>query len=138
MGKEKPQGKFDIVFVDAPCSGSGTWRRSPDQRFALTREKLATYIAAQSELLAEGATLVKPGGRLVYITCSLFLAEAEDQITAFRKAHPGWRALVYRGILQGRGLKVLPESGSALKDCLLLTPGAHGSDGFFVAILEKL
>lgn len=130
-------GTLDRVILDLPCSGSGTWRRSPDQRFGLTKEKLATTIATQKALLAEGAALVKPGGRLIYITCSLFQAEAEDQVSTFLDGHAGWGLLDYRDILERREIKTIPDSASSLKGALLLTPGRHGTDGFFVALLEK-
>ncbi len=130
-------GTMDRVILDLPCSGSGTWRRSPDQRFGLTKEKLAGTIATQKALLAEGAALVKPGGRLIYITCSFFQAEAEDQVSAFLDGHAGWGLLDYRGILERRDIKTIPDSASSLKGTLLLTPGRHGTDGFFVALLEK-
>jgi len=130
-------GKMDRVVLDVPCSGTGTWRRSPDGRLRLSRDKLEKYIEVQKKLLAEGAQLVKPGGWLVFITCSLLKAEGEGQIETFLAAHKGWKCLDYREILARRGLETIPESASTLKDCLLLTPARHGTDGFFTAVLAK-
>ncbi|MCH8173003.1 MAG: hypothetical protein IIA70_06820 [Proteobacteria bacterium] len=130
-------GRIDRVILDLPCSGTGTWRRSPDGRFRLTGEKLKGYQEAQKALLAEGAGLVKSGGRLVYITCSLLKSEGEAQITGFLGAEKGWKCLDYREILKERGLREIPESAAHLRGCLLLTPAQHGCDGFFVCVLEK-
>jgi len=129
--------KMDRVVLDVPCSGTGTWRRSPDNRFRLTPDKLAGYIKIQKKLLVEGAEMVRPGGWLVYITCSLLKSEGEGRIEDFLEGNKGWRTLDYREILENRGLNDIPESASTLKDCLLLTPARHGSDGFFVSVLEK-
>jgi 16S rRNA (cytosine967-C5)-methyltransferase len=130
-------GKIDRVILDLPCSGTGTWRRSPDGRFRLTKEKLKGYLEAQKALLAEGAGLVKTGGRMVYITCSLLKSEGEAQITGFLGAEKGWKCLDCREILKNRGLQEIPESASDLPGCLLLTPARVGTDGFFVCVLEK-
>ncbi|MCH8348296.1 MAG: RsmB/NOP family class I SAM-dependent RNA methyltransferase [Proteobacteria bacterium] len=130
-------GRIGRVILDLPCSGTGTWRRSPDGRFRLSGEKLKGYQELQKALLAEGAGLVKSGGRLVYITCSLLESEGEAQITGFLGAEKGWKCLDYREILKEHGLRKIPESASHLPGCLLLTPAQHGCDGFFVCVLEK-
>lgn len=79
-------GSADLVFLDVPCSGSGTWRRHPDARWRLTPEDLDTYCSAQASILKRGAELVKPGGRMVYITCSILARENEEQVTRFSAA----------------------------------------------------
>ena len=107
-------GPFDIVLCDAPCSGSGTWRRSPEGKWSLTPERLADLNAIQSAILEEAARLVAPGGRLVYVTCSLLRAENEDRITGFLAAHPGWS----QGLTRRIGLD-------------------EGADGFFLCHLQK-
>lgn len=122
------KGKMDRVLLDVPCSGTGVWRRHPDSRLRLTPEKLEDYKAAQKALLGEGAALARPGGRVVYVTCSLLKEENEDQTEAFLKENPGWRL-----VSPEEG----PESAGSLDGTLLLTPADHGTDGFFVAILEK-
>ncbi len=126
-------GKMDLVVLDVPCSGTGIWRRSPDARLRLTPEKLETYQTQQRALLSEGACLVKPGGRLTYITCSLLEAENETQIEAFLTAHQGWKIRDFREDGGLKDIKSLARTGGAL----LLTPNSHGTDGFFVTVLEK-
>ncbi|GAB5446372.1 RsmB/NOP family class I SAM-dependent RNA methyltransferase [Gymnodinialimonas sp.] len=83
---------FDVVLTDVPCSGSGTWRRDPEAKWRLTPQVLDALVKTQCEILDHAADLVRPGGRLIYMTCSLFEAENEAQITAFLTRHKGWRA----------------------------------------------
>ncbi|MDE1904238.1 MAG: RsmB/NOP family class I SAM-dependent RNA methyltransferase [Alphaproteobacteria bacterium] len=130
---KKHKASFDRVFVDAPCTGTGTWRRNPDAKWRLTPEDLAELTALQAEILDSAARLVKPGGRLVYATCSLLREEDEEQVEKFLAAHadftllPAWR--VWRDTIGGKP----PDKGAMLR----LTPARHGTDGFFVAILER-
>ena len=132
------RGHADLVVLDVPCSGTGTWRRNPEARWRLTPEHLARYVAAQRALLDEGAELVKPGGRLLYITCSLLSAEDEDQITAFLAANPDFRLVPYGDIWRQKLRSAQPETRSSLEGALCLTPASHGTDGFFVACLQKI
>ncbi len=120
-------GKADAVLVDAPCSGTGTWRRNPEARWRLTNAELTRLTALQARLLDVAAGLVRPGGRLVHVVCSLLDAEGADQVAGFLARSPGWRA----------DPPVLP-AGRAHGAGLLLTPGHDGTDGFFVARLERL
>lgn len=106
---------FDRVLVDAPCTGTGTWRRNPDARLRLAEADLAELLPKQVLLLDQAASLVRTGGRLVYATCSLLAEENEDQVTAFLSRH----------------------SDFAQGDVLVLTPARNGTDGFFAAILER-
>jgi 16S rRNA (cytosine967-C5)-methyltransferase len=106
---------FDRVLVDAPCTGTGTWRRNPDARLRLTEADLAELLPKQSAILDQAAPLVRTGGRLVYATCSLLFEENEAQVTAFLARHPHF--------IQG--------------EVLSLTPARHGTDGFFAAVLER-
>ncbi|MGH6969131.1 MAG: RsmB/NOP family class I SAM-dependent RNA methyltransferase [Stellaceae bacterium] len=130
---KRHKASFDRVFVDAPCTGTGTWRRNPDAKWRLKPEDLAELTALQAEILDSAARLVKPGGRLIYATCSLLKEEDEQQIEKFLTAHtdfallPAWR--VWRDAIGGKP----PEKGAMLR----LTPARHGTDGFFVAILER-
>ena len=117
--------KADGVLIDAPCSGTGTWRRNPEARWRLTPERLARLGAMQTQVLDIGAGLVKPGGRLVYIVCSLLDAEGSEQVAAFLSRHPGWSTAPIEpgiGTLHGLGQR--------------LDPATHGTDGFFVACLR--
>ena len=116
----------DLVLVDAPCSGSGTWRRNPAGRWRHTRERLERLVSLQQHLLDIGAELVKPGGRLVYAVCSLLSREGAGQIAAFLDHHSSWiseAAPIAGGRPDGAGL--------------LLTPGHDRTDGFFVARLRR-
>lgn len=126
-------GKMDRVLLDVPCSGTGVWRRNPDARLRLTPEKLEGYCATQAALMEEGAGLVKSGGQLTYVTCSLLSEENEARIEAFLKNNSGWKLVDYREGFTGK----IPETGASIPETLLLTPGQHGTDGFFVANLMK-
>jgi 16S rRNA (cytosine967-C5)-methyltransferase len=120
------RGSADVVLVDAPCSGSGTWRRNPEGRWRLTPERLDRLVALQRRLLGIAAELVKPGGRLVYAVCSLLCREGAGQIDGFLEDHSSWirdEAPIAAGRSDGAGQ--------------LLTPGHDRTDGFFVARLRR-
>ena len=120
------QGQADLVLVDAPCSGSGTWRRNPEGRWRLTPERLRRLVGVQARLLDLGAAMVRPGGKLVYAVCSLLKQEGAGQIDSFLERHSSWVAEATpmpAGRLDGRGI--------------LLTPGHDATDGFFVARLVR-
>lgn len=119
-------GSVDCVLVDAPCSGSGTWRRNPEGRWRLTPERLERLVAAQSRLLDIAATMVRPGGVLVYAVCSLLSREGSGQIAAFRARHSSW-------IREDAPI----EGGRDDGEGRLLTPAHDGTDGFFVARLRR-
>jgi len=116
----------DLVLVDAPCSGSGTWRRNPEGRWRLTPERLDRLVEVQHRLLDIAAQLVRPGGRLVYAVCSLLSREGAGQIERFQASHSSWIS-DETSILGGR------RDGSGR----LLTPGHDRTDGFFVARLFR-
>ena len=115
-------GQADAVLVDAPCSGTGTWRRNPEVRWRLSPAELARLAALQLRLLDLAATLVRPGGRLIYVTCSLLDTEGADQAEAFLLRHPEWRA-------QRPELPAGTPRGAGLR----LTPAHDQTDGFFIA-----
>ena len=115
-------GQADVVLVDAPCSGSGTWRRSPEGRWRLTPERLDRVVALQAKLLDLAAPLVKPGGVLVYATCSILGREGAGQAAAFLGRHSAWG-------VQDVGF----EGGRVDGVGRLLTPSHDATDGFFVA-----
>jgi 16S rRNA (cytosine967-C5)-methyltransferase len=116
--------------VDAPCTGTGTWRRNPDARLRLSEDDLAELLPKQVAILDQAAALVRIGGRLVYATCSLLSEENEDQVTAFLARHPGF---VLVPLARAWSFGAPPSPG----DYLALTPARHGTDGFFAAVLER-
>ena len=126
VGLADLEGRADVVLVDAPCSGTGTWRRNPEARWRLTPERLARLCTMQAHVLALAAPLVRPGGRLVYAVCSLLEEEGAAQVSAFLKDHSGW-------VHVGDAI----AAGRALGSGRLLTPAADGTDGFFVAALDR-
>lgn len=131
------EGRMDLVLIDAPCTGSGVWRRRPDAKWRLKPEMLAARQAEQAEVLDRGAALVKPGGRLAYITCSLLPAENGDQVEAFLARHPGFKLMPWRTLWEEAFGTPTPPSADGSDETLLMTPLDHGSDGFFVAVLER-
>ena len=124
-------GKFDRVLVDAPCSGLGTLRRNPDLKWRQTPQDIDELTAKQRAILTRAAKLVKPGGRLVYATCSLLSAENEQIADAFLAAHPDYRLLDASEILAQQ--QVALATGQYLR----LLPHLHQTDGFFAAVFEK-
>lgn len=126
------RGKVDRVLVDAPCTGFGTLRRNPDLKTRQDASSLAELNAKQAAILAAAASLVKPGGRLVYGTCSPLAEENEDIVTAFLAGNPGFRLVPVKPVLERQGLNV-----KGAGDYLHLMPHVHGTDGFFAAILER-
>jgi 16S rRNA (cytosine967-C5)-methyltransferase len=131
------EGKMDLVVIDAPCTGSGVWRRRPDAKWRLKPEMLETRLAEQRAVLDQGAALVKPGGRLAYITCSILPPENRGQVDAFLERHPEFKILPWWELWRAAiGTEPLP-SADGLDDTLLMTPRSHGTDGFFVAVLER-
>ena len=134
--------RMDCVFVDAPCSGTGTWRRRPDTKWRLKPGSLETRIAQQTEVLAEAAKYVRPGGRLLYATCSFLVEEDEDRVAEFLDSHQGWRALdageqvAASGLLTDEGVAMV-RSYAGADGSLRLTPRRAGTDGFFFAVLQR-
>lgn len=120
---KRQKEKFDVVLVDAPCSGTGTWRRNPDMRWTVFGPDLSELLGIQAEILGKAARAVKPGGRLVYATCSLLSDENEDQISAFLAAHTDFM--------------VKPVDAALGDPYMRLSPLRHQTDGFFAAVLEK-
>jgi 16S rRNA (cytosine967-C5)-methyltransferase len=130
-------GSFDRVLVDAPCTGSGTWRRNPDARTRTTQQDLRELCGKQGEILAMGAQLVRPGGSLVFATCSLLPEEDEDQVTRFLASRPDFAAVPLGRAWARAGLTGEPP-GPADAPHLLLSPASHGTDGFFCAVLDRV
>ena len=129
---------FNIVLVDAPCSGSGTWRRKPDAKWRLKPDVLAARIKDQQTVLAMAARAVKPGGRLVYVTCSILADENNDQISQFLKANAHFSIRPWRKVWAEVIDTAAPRaSADGRDDSLLLSPAMHGTDGFFIAVLQR-
>ncbi|MDC0081188.1 RsmB/NOP family class I SAM-dependent RNA methyltransferase [Emcibacteraceae bacterium] len=120
------KGKMDRVILDVPCTGTGTWRRNPESRWRISQEKVNNYVKVQRALLEEAWDAVKVGGRIAYMTCSILKAENEEQIERFLLNH----ATSVLVPIKKNGIEQL--SGT-----LQLSPFSRGTDGFFVAILEK-
>jgi 16S rRNA (cytosine967-C5)-methyltransferase len=127
--------RFDVVFIDAPCTGTGAWRRRPDAKWRLRPASLAQRVEEQRALLALAAPLVKPGGRLVYVTCSVLPEENVDQLASFALSHPEFASLPWREAWADLGGE--PPSSACGDAALLLTPAGHGTDGFFIAVLTR-
>lgn len=130
-------GRFDRVLVDAPCTGSGSWRRKPDAKWRLTPESLENRRNDQRAVLDHAARLVKPGGRVIYVTCSVLPQENRQQIEWFLSAHEGFSVVPFATVWRAASLTEPPASADGRTDTLLLGPASHASDGFFVAVLEK-
>lgn len=126
------RGKIDRVLVDAPCTGLGTLRRNPDLKSRQTAAGLAELNAKQKSILAAAASLVKPGGRLVYGTCSLLTEENEEIVSDFLAANPDFKLVPASEVLKRQGITV-PGTGEYLR----LYPHVHDTDGFFAAVMEK-
>jgi 16S rRNA (cytosine967-C5)-methyltransferase len=124
-------GKLDRVLVDAPCSGFGTLRRNPDLKWRHEARAVAELAAKQKRILEAAARLVKPGGRLVYATCSVLREENEAVAEAFQAASPGFEPLSCAALLEGQ--RIALDTGERLR----LWPHRHGSDGFFAAAFQR-
>ena len=132
-------GRADLVLIDAPCTGTGTWRRNPDAKWRIRPGALAERLKQQEAVLERAASLVKPGGRVAYVTCSVLAEENGDQIRTFAGRHPDFsvekpanvtKALGERAYLFGRAVLISEEG-------LLMTPRRTDTDGFFVSMLRR-
>ncbi|RZJ88125.1 MAG: RsmB/NOP family class I SAM-dependent RNA methyltransferase, partial [Brevundimonas sp.] len=140
-GVEDMVGQADVVLVDAPCTGSGTWRRRPEDAWRLKPEDVDRMHTLQKAIVARAAKLVKPGGRLVYVTCSMLTAENEATMDAFEEDHPGFAPVAIADALAspnftdaGRNrLAELAKGGHRLR----LSPATSNTDGFFAAVYER-
>ncbi len=130
-------GKMDRVVVDAPCTGTGTWRRRPDTKWKLTPELLAQRQSEQAALLLEATTYLKPGGTLVYITCSILPEENDDQISAFLAASPGFETADIARAWRSALITDLPEGLATAAGGICLTPRRTNTDGFYLHLLRK-
>ena len=134
INKQDTGGKgFDRVLVDAPCSGTGTWRRNPDHKWRLTPQTVDELVALQQSILYSAVRLVKPGGRLIYATCSILARENKNQIEQFLKTFPNFFVVPMPTVWGAEN----PNPCPVQTDMLQLTPHDHKTDGFFVAVLER-
>jgi 16S rRNA (cytosine967-C5)-methyltransferase len=127
--------KIDRVVVDAPCSGSGTLRRNPDLKWRFDESELQRLTAVQLDVLRASARLVKPGGRLVYATCSLLSVENQDVVAAFLSEHPEFAVVPAAEVLRSQGIQV--DDAERFAPWFVMLPHLHDTDGFFAAVLEK-
>jgi 16S rRNA (cytosine967-C5)-methyltransferase len=127
-------GKVDRVLVDAPCSGLGTLRRNPDMKWRQKPEDIVELTAKQTNILQSAATLLKPGGRLVYATCSILPEENSGIVNAFLAAHPEFERVPAESVLVQQGVSA---DGLTAQGDLQLRPDRHGTDGFYAAVLQR-
>jgi 16S rRNA (cytosine967-C5)-methyltransferase len=132
------EGKMDLVVIDAPCTGSGVWRRRPDAKWRLSPQMLEARLAEQRAVLDQGTVLIKPGGRLAYITCSVLPPENRDQVNAVLARHQNFKVVPWRQLWETAIPVAPPPSADGSEEMLLMTPLSHGTDGFFVAVLERV
>ena len=139
-GVEDLVGGADLVLVDAPCSGSGTWRRRPEDAWRLKADEVARLHKLQLAILGRAAALVKPGGRLVYVTCSMLTGENEKTADAFEAAHGDFTPVAVGDALSNPALSDAARAqlaGFAKGHRLRLSPTTSGTDGFFAALYER-
>ncbi|MBC7905358.1 MAG: RsmB/NOP family class I SAM-dependent RNA methyltransferase [Rhodospirillaceae bacterium] len=130
---KRSAASFDRVLVDAPCTGTGTWRRNPDAKWQLSETDLLELVVRQKDILESASRLVKPGGRLIYATCSVMAEENEQQVEAFLAAHPDYTVRPVPELWAELVGTASPVTGPWLR----LSPLTHGTDGFFTAVLER-
>src|SRR5258705_1631898 len=129
----------DLVLIDAPCTGTGTWRRNPDAKWRMRPGALEVRLKDQAEVLDRAAALVKPGGRIAYITCSVLVSENGEQVRAFVARHPDFAVMPPSQTVTALGDKAEEFAAATLQspEGLLMTPRRTGTDGFFVSILRR-
>jgi 16S rRNA (cytosine967-C5)-methyltransferase len=132
-------GHIDLVLIDAPCTGTGTWRRNPDAKWRVRPGALAERLKEQATVLDRAAPLVKPGGRIAYVTCSLLAEENGDQVRAFLERHPGFAVMPHAELLAPLGERALIFRQAVLltEEGIQMTPRRTDTDGFFVSVIVK-
>ncbi|MGO9547678.1 MAG: RsmB/NOP family class I SAM-dependent RNA methyltransferase [Rhodomicrobium sp.] len=131
------EGRMDLVLIDAPCTGTGVWRRRPDAKWRLTPAQLSERVAEQRALLLRAAPLVKPGGTLAYVTCSLLAEENDRQIEAFLQTSPSFTPLDVKARADTVLSRTVENRLAPGKPGLLLTPATHSTDGFYISLLGR-
>jgi 16S rRNA (cytosine967-C5)-methyltransferase len=131
------EGAMDMVLIDAPCTGAGTWRRRPDAKWRLSQSQLDQRVGEQASILEKAKAFVKPGGRIAYITCSVFEAENAGQVRRFLEANADFKVIEPKELI-AQALPKLPAQAVMLSlEGLTLTPLRTGTDGFFLSVLQK-
>jgi 16S rRNA (cytosine967-C5)-methyltransferase len=131
-------GKMDVVLIDAPCTGTGVWRRRPDAKWRLTERALANRLAEQAAILTEAMRFPKQGGRLVYVTCSLLPEENDEQVAAFAATNPMFRPAPPKEVIAASGAGAgLAEAALTTTNGMILSPCRTATDGFFISVMEK-
>jgi 16S rRNA (cytosine967-C5)-methyltransferase len=130
------RARCDLVLIDAPCTGTGTWRRNPDAKWRIRPGALAERIKAQDELLGRAADYVRPGGRIVYVTCSVLRDENEDRVSTFMASHPQFALRSAGSMIASAELPVL-QSFATNDAGLRLSPATTQTDGFYIAMLMR-
>src|SRR5271167_1095133 len=133
-------GRADLVLIDAPCTGTGTWRRNPDAKWRIRPGAIAERVKQQAELLDRAAALVKTGGRIAYITCSVLDEENADQVRAFLSRHPDFNVVPPREIVAaalGERAMLFCRAALVAEEGLLMTPRRTDTDGFYVAVMRR-
>jgi 16S rRNA (cytosine967-C5)-methyltransferase len=128
-------GKCDRVLVDAPCSGSGTLRRNPELKWRFDQAEIERVNGVQRALLRAAARLLKPGGRLVYATCSLLARENQRVVEEFIAEHPEYQRVPAAAALRAQSIEV--DQAARFAPYFVMLPHLHGTDGFFAAVLER-
>lgn len=131
------KGRFDRVLVDAPCTGTGTWRRRPDTKWRLTEKNLEERIAQQQEALANASVFVRPGRFLLYVTCSILPQENEEQVHGFCRANPDFEILSATDTWQSLFGSGKPQPRSRDDKTVTLTPASTDTDGFFFCAMGR-
>ncbi len=135
--KRKLPGGYDLVVVDAPCTGSGTWRRKPDAKWRVAEKQLNIRLKEQADILENAKHFVKRGGRLAYFTCSILPQENQDQVTEFLKANSDFKIIPYTEQWK-KNISATPvKSANGSAETLQLTPLDHDTDGFFASVMMR-
>jgi 16S rRNA (cytosine967-C5)-methyltransferase len=135
MPLEDLDGKMDLVLIDAPCTGTGTWRRNPDAKWRIRPGALAERVSEQTDILNDACHFVKPGGRLAYITCSVLEQENDAQIDQFNSAHPEFEIVPAASVAMNAALPAL--AAHATRHGIMLSPFRTGTDGFYCCLMVR-
>ena len=133
------KGRADLVLIDAPCTGTGAWRRNPDAKWRVRPGALAERLKDQTEALSHAAVLIKPGGRIAYVTCSVLDDENGAQVRAFLARHPEFSIVPPADVTNALGERAFLFRHAVLmsNEGLLMTPRRTDTDGFFVSVLRR-
>jgi 16S rRNA (cytosine967-C5)-methyltransferase len=132
-------GRMDLVLIDAPCTGTGAWRRNPDAKWRMRPGALAQRVKEQADILDRAVPLLKPGGRIAYVTCSVLDDENGAQVHGFLKRHSEFVLLPPADVIGALGERALlfAKAARLFDEGLLMTPRTTGTDGFFVSVLQR-